>query len=343
MASTTEPLTVRMFPPVSSGSAYLRALADALTRLGHVVDDTAHSPDVFHHHWPESPFNAPTRWEMTKGVGSYLLEMNRLQRRGAALIWTVHNLEAHEGGQRGEGPYLRTVARLTDGWLTLSDHACVEAIQRWPVLLDKPHTVIPHGDLTAVLPSPTSRQEARLELGLADKPTIAFVGAVRPYKGVEDLLVAAAPLLDEGIQLLIAGLVHADCASVRDHDRRCVLIDRSLSDSEYVAAIASADLVVLPFRRITHSGSLVTAVGLRRPVLAPDLGAVSEMAESLRGGVRLYQPPLTSAQLKASLAWARSTRIGADVLAPHNWDRVGQRVVSVYERAVAVPRRSPSR
>src|SRR4051794_29042421 len=96
-----------MHPPASSRHFYLGPLAAGLEARGLHVDDESSAPDVVHYHWLQAPFDAPTAWEAAKGGARYLTDIWRWRRRGAAVVWTVHNLDAHEGRWPGESWYMR--------------------------------------------------------------------------------------------------------------------------------------------------------------------------------------------------------------------------------------------
>ncbi|MEY2448334.1 MAG: hypothetical protein QOH79_1810 [Acidimicrobiaceae bacterium] len=329
-------LTIRMHPP-SSSHHYVALLAESLEARGLKVDDGSRQPDVVHYHWLQAPFDAPTLREAAKGAGRYLIDLRRWRRRGVAVVWTVHNLDAHEGRWPGQSWYMRHAVRLLDGWLTLSEYAEQQAVERWPRLASLDHRVVPLGDLSVALPSaPHDRAATRRSLGMGDAAAlVAFVGSVRLYKGVPDLIDATRSLRPDEVHLLIAGEIRDPEVASAHAEPGLTVVDQVVSDAEFVRLVEAADLVVLPFRQITHSASLLTVAALGTPVLAPRIGALPEVASSLSSIVQLYDPPLDAATIRGALRWANDVqRSRMHGLPGHDWHTIARITADLYARAV---------
>jgi glycosyltransferase involved in cell wall biosynthesis len=80
-----------------------------------------------------------------------------------------------------------------------------EAYELDPELRRRLH-VIPHGNYIDVYPNTLSRAEARSRLGLPEGARVLlFIGAVRAYKGIEELLAAFRTLDEPNARLVVAG------------------------------------------------------------------------------------------------------------------------------------------
>jgi glycosyltransferase involved in cell wall biosynthesis len=204
--------------------------------------------------------------------------------------------------------------------------------------------VVPHGHYRGVYGSPVPRGPARTALGLGDVPGRLFLhlGLLRPYKGVDDLLDAwaAHAARHPSDRLLVAGKP-LDAAYGRRLAERAAAaphVDLRLGfvpDDDIPAFYGAADVVVLPFRNITTSGSLLLAMSYARPVVAPSapgLCYVLDGADDL-----LYDPdaPLPEALVRALDAAATApldalaarTRVACDRL---DWTRIAQQTRAVY-------------
>jgi glycosyltransferase involved in cell wall biosynthesis len=125
---------------------------------------------------------------------------------------------------------------------------------------------------------------AREALGLGQVGTVfAFVGAIRGYKGVGELLEAFASSGDLGqdARLLIFGKplparVGRDLEERAAADPRIVLRLERIPEEDLSRVLRAADVVVLPFRDILTSGSAILALSHGRPVVVPALGCLPE-------------------------------------------------------------------
>jgi glycosyltransferase involved in cell wall biosynthesis len=214
------------------------------------------------------------------------------------LVYTAHNAAPKHGvGSAAQvradcGPFDRVIVHSAFGQASL---------ETLGVPTDRVRRVI-HGALDgyarleAVLP-------ARVPKGV---PVAAFVGLIRPYKGL-DLLLAAWPAVREQVPEAVL-LVHgrslggdADAArALAMADQGVVAEIRYASAGEFAGDLRRADVVVLPYRSIDQSGVLFTALALGRPVIATDVGGLGEVLGPTGAGVLV--PPADPATLAAALA-----------------------------------------
>ncbi len=92
-----------------------------------------------------------------------------------------------------------------------------------------------------------------------------------------------------------------------ESDRRIKLDLRRIPSNEVQLLFSAADLVVLPFSDIMHSGSAMLALSFDRPVLVPARGSLPEL--QMRVGsewVRTYDGELTPTILKDAAALGKS-------------------------------------
>jgi glycosyltransferase involved in cell wall biosynthesis len=112
---------------------------------------------------------------------------------------------------------------------------------------------------------------------------------------------------------------------------------RFVGDEEAEELMASAAIVVLPYRRIESSGVLATALGHGRPVVVTDVGSLGDTVREFGAG--LVVPPEDSAALAeacrsllddaaALQAAFEGTRRAASVL---SWDAAADAHERIYE------------
>jgi beta-1,4-mannosyltransferase len=298
------PFRVAVYPPrvAQRDNPYFISCHAALEKRGIVaVDDLtidlrrlrerAPSLNALHLHWPEDIWrkgfdDAPTR------LGRGLIAVRRLlhlwgflrtaRTLGIKRVWTVHNMDPHEGAYRWDRYGYRLLARETDV-VVCHSRSSIEAVQRefrpgGRVIL------MPIGELASAYPSPRPRMEVLKPLGLEpEKPTVACLGRLRDYKGL-DVACEAVRRLDGRVQLVIGGPRNAgfDVDPLRNVVERTsglVLIERDLTRQEFADIMAASDAALLSYRKITGSAALLSALGFGRGVIASDLAYFREILE----------------------------------------------------------------
>jgi len=286
--------------------------------------------DVLHLHWPEVLVRSPSRartWLRRAAMLAVLLQV-RLGRR--ALVRTVHNTAPHESGSRTEALLLRLIDRSTSVFVLL--------VPRTPLPVPGASAVvIPHGDYREWF--------STLTVPPAEAGRLAYVGLVRRYKGVEELLAvfrrtAAADGTD--LQLHIVGKVQdrALAIAVREAaaaDARVTARLEYVPDHDLADEIGRAELVVLPYREMHNSGTALLALSLGRPVLVPGNAVTEELAAEVgERWVQTYAGALTPAALTDALAAVRGQAgDGPPDLRSRTWPEIGQAHVHAYRQALA--------
>ncbi|MFC3834446.1 glycosyltransferase [Deinococcus rufus] len=153
------------------------------------------------------------------------------------------------------------------------------------------------------------RQARRAALGLADQDiAILAFGGTRHDKG-SDIAIRALARLPEHYHLLVVGPARAfDADALVTLAQECGVAHRAHFRVEYVPDdevedyFLAADAVVLPYRRVFagQSGPLLIAASLGVPVVASDVGVLTETVRAYDLGVLC--PPEDDAALAHALA-----------------------------------------
>lgn len=346
------PLAVLAWPAFSgrSRNPYTSTLYRHLEPLGVSVRDLtvrsalARRPDLLHVHWPERAFASP-RWHRAALLtGAVLALLALCRRRGTRVVWTVHNLEGHDRRHpRLAAALWRAFLRSVDGLIALTQTGLDQLLERHPSLADRNRFVIPHGHFRGAYGDRVGRETARGILGLSGGgPVLLCFGQIRPYKNVPSLIRAFRDLDDPQAVLLVAGRP----ASPEDRrgvveaaacDPRVRLALELIAEDDVQLYLRSADLVVLPYSRILHSGAAMLALSFDRPVLLPRLGAMEELARTVgERWVATYDGPLTAAVLGEAAAWARrGPRAERAPLEAFAWPAIAQATLDAYRSVLA--------
>jgi glycosyltransferase involved in cell wall biosynthesis len=268
-----------------------------------------------------------------------------LRRLGVPLVATAHQVTPHEPIAFQDAIYNR-IHGLPDLVIAHSEVDQARLGDEFGLDADRV-AVIPHGDygFFADTADPPDRHVARARLGLgADEPVALFFGYLREYKGLDVLLDAwpgvAAAVPDA--RLLIAGDPVQLAADRREELRRRADDVGAVHHFDYVpfdevgGYFAAADLLVLPYRRISQSGVLYLALALGVPVVATEVGAWPEMLAD--GDSALLVPPESPAELTAAVARAfgdpelrsRLADGGRRIAAAHSWPAVAESTEAAF-------------
>ena len=158
--------------------------------------------------------------------------------------------------------------------------------------------VIPHGAFDYLTRLPEEKP-LPAELEGAEGPVILSFGLLRPYKGIENLLDAFAPVAasNPAAELWIVGNPRMDVEPLRRQAEaaggRVRTVTRFVDDAEIPAIFRRADLVALPYLDAEHSGVLYTGLAFGKPLVLSAVGGFPEVAET--GAARLVPPGDTDA------------------------------------------------
>ena len=256
----------------------------------------------------------------------------------------LHNFVPHETRHRRlELLARRRLCRIASTVIVHGHAGREEAVQTLGCPADRVF-VIPHGHYRDAYSPPLPSADARQRLGLpGDARVILFFGFLRPYKGLELLLDAWRK---------VKHAQRACCSSSANPRERTMppswlggsqatpgarLLDRFVPPDEVPVFFSAADVVVLPFRAVQTSGSMLLAMSYGRPVIAPRLG---ELPETLADAADLLFTAGDEDDLRRQLSralaldladLARRTSIACDRL---DWGPIAAATAEVYRRAV---------
>jgi beta-1,4-mannosyltransferase len=217
-------------------------------------------------------------------VRQFLDRIGAYRAAGGRVVWTVHNILPHETRfESAEAQLSAEVAARSDVIHVLAGGTRKFVAPYYDLPADR-ILHVPHPSYRGAYQDHVSRLDARHELGLMpDELVLAVVGAIRPYKGLNELMDAWAQVDLEGPRrLLIAGASTEDAANEAlvtraAVDPRIIIDPRKIPADEMQLFLRAADVVVLPYRRSLNSGALMLALTFGLPVIVPAGGGLAEV------------------------------------------------------------------
>ena len=271
-----------------------------MERMGWILKDATifesifGRPAIIHLHWPQATTSGKAATVLRRIV--VLLAMLLIQRcKGARVVWTVHNVHAHDAVRpRLEKALMSIITRQLDGLVFLNKYSCEEAIKRYPRLRRLPYAQVTHGTYGSSYPTPPDKLSARDEWGLpGDDTVVGFIGDIKAYKGLHRLLDAASSIKPGQLHIFIAGRFKdaryaADIKSRMNimlrQGHKITLLEQRLSDSEMMSAMAAADIIAFPYSYSYNSGLALLAAEKGFPIVISNNPAFSELVEQIGQG-----------------------------------------------------------
>lgn len=246
---------------------------------------------VFHLHWT-TPILAPAMHEGDARArkDGFVAALRAFVRRGGVFYWTVHNLYPHDAKYlEVERELCRDLASIAAKILVHNKASVDLVVNAYAVDASKIHH-LPHGNYEPLIEFSRrgeARERIRRQYGIgSDDFVFAFLGQIRPYKGIDDLLASFAQLRkrlpDRKVWLLIGGKpVHPVPAGKYARLARAlpgvVINEVFLDGDEFNHHMFAADVAVCPYKNILTSGSILHALSAGLPVVAPDLPQIAEL------------------------------------------------------------------
>ncbi len=276
-----------------------------------------------------------------------LVYLSLLRRLRVPLVATAHVVTPHEP-IRFQNAVYRRIHRLADLVVAHSEVDRGRLIEEFAVDPGRV-IVIPHGEygFFETRGGAVDRGQARESLGLRSADEVAlFFGYIREYKGL-DVLLDAWPAVAEArprARLVVAGdPVRLAAARRQELEQRATRLG-AIHRFEYIPFsdvpryFAAADVLAMPYRRISQSGVLFLALSLGLPVVATRVGALPEMLRD--GDSALLVAPESPTALGEALARAlgdpelrnRLARSGRRVAAEHSWTSIAERTEAAFAR-----------
>ncbi len=289
-------------------------------------------PDYIHFDWIESyyfrkyPFLTYISVPMffiQLVICKYLLQIK--------IVWTLHNLIPHDKRQTPLKIFVqRRFARLVTFIRVLSPESVEAASKGLRIYVQKIKS-IPTGSYTGYYPNETNKTESRMKLGLPLQHKILLtLGSLKSYKGIPELMNAFKSVDAPETILLIAGKSYDSNyldkieSELTENIR---LIEKFIDPDQLQYYYNAADLVILPFIEIENSGSVVMAMGFKKPIVAP-LSNVIKYRLRYQTAL-LYQPGGLKAKLTEALAMTEQTLhsfgdVNYKQLSEHHWNEFGK-------------------
>ncbi len=239
-----------------------------------------HRPDYLHLDWLHQYYLRRKEWMTWVQFPFFVAEVFIIRKiLRVRLVWTLHNIFPHDWPTHGPYQWGRQYFAAQCEWIRVFDEGTVSRASRALKVPAEKFQVVPEGSYVGYYPDQTDREAARKKLGLPkDKRIFLYLGLIKPYKGVLELVETFRECRLSNVLLVIAGRAmdpgYWQKVQAKAQHSSVILKEGFVPDEELQYYFHAADVAVLPFQRIENSGSAILAMGFCKPVIAPREGVL---------------------------------------------------------------------
>lgn len=259
-----------------------------------------------------------------------------LKRSAIKTVLTAHNLLPHDSGNKFYKVY-KKIYNSVDQIIVHEENSARELVEKFSIPTKKIN-IIPHGliSLATTNQSDVKNISNKLieELNLNNKTIYSFLGGIGHYKGIDLVIKAWNKISDSTKHLIIAGKGGGTYLNELVDKDNVTLINRFLSNEEFEAFLEVSDYILLPYRRISQSGVLLSALKKRKKIITTNQGGLTEPLKFGKIGYVLDE--LSEAELLRVIELAHSEKFEVNTLTwkrieeYYDWKKIGEQTKMLY-------------
>jgi glycosyltransferase involved in cell wall biosynthesis len=287
-------------------------------------------------------------WIVSPWLDYWLIRL--LQLAGRHVVYTAHNPFPHEPKVRDIRKYSRIYQRV-DHVIALTHYTQNEITVHCGIPSEKT-SVLPHGDYETLFSQYDCNDDLakRIRQKAGNRKIIAFLGHIRPYKGLE-FFVDAFGLIKQRMPesfFLIAGSVLV--GDKQDWEEK--LTENCKSDDLWIdirfvpvedikAYLSVIDVLVQPYISASQSGNTVMAYAAGVPVISTNVGGLAEMTEDGKTGYVIApgEPEAiadaVSKCFKSDNYEKMSQNARRAAAKQFNWEKIAEQTAAVYRQVIS--------
>lgn len=229
----------------------------------------SYKPKVVHFQWLKIP-----------DVDYFFLRL--IRKRNIKIILTAHDVLPHNSGDRFKKIYKKIYATV-DAIIVHSSNTKIELVESLNVSEEKIY-IIPHGVLDIGQNIDTEKvdfyiKKFRSDFNLGNKLVFSALGTINDYKGINFIVDAWKQnniSKNEDFKLIIAGKGELKKIKELNGNSNVIIENRFLLVEEFLALLRLTDFVLLPYKKISQSGILLTAINEKKRVIVSNVGGLTD-------------------------------------------------------------------
>jgi beta-1,4-mannosyltransferase len=296
--------------------------------------------NIFHLHWI-SFSTKKTIFSKQLSFFNTLLCLYVIKIYKYKLIWTVHNILPHEKQTMHDLFLAQQLSKLADAKIVHSNHTLRQMSDLG--LKTSSTFVVPHGNYNGVYPNNINRKDARIQLKINEGEfVILFFGIIRPYKGIDNLIDSFTKLKLDNAKLLIVGNCTDETIRQKilaaQEKLNITFYDEYIENEEVAKYFNAADILCLPFKSVTTSGSALLALSFGKPIIAPLEGSLLDVPRDVGYLYNINEPfALKESIREAYNNISKLTTMQTNALEYSktlDWQSIAEKTYTIYENLI---------
>jgi len=343
-------IKVTVFPTHFNENPYLAIFCKKLQTTGVIAQNDAQftikwllynkaNVKILHFHWIHMYSEAKNDVKAFIKLIGFYTKLRIATFLGYKIVWTVHNIMPHETYHKALQCWIRKKLANIAHVVTHCEYSKNVIEQKFK----KRHVdVIMHGNYVEKYPNVVSKSIAREYLRLPqDSKIYLCFGLIRKYKGIEELMLSFNKFKIDKKLLMIVGKPLCDVLNnIYKYVEKCnyiKVVPHYIPDEEVQYYFNAADFVILPYKRIMSSGTVLLAMSFAKPLIVPKIGCIPEIID--KSGAIFYEPNKKDGILEALY---KSLNVDADKMGQNsykkvisfNWHTVAKKYTELYHKIV---------
>ncbi len=287
-------------------------------------------------------------WVVSPCLDYWLIRI--LQLAGCHVVYTAHNPLPHEP-KAGDIQRHSRIYQKVDHIIALTNFTRNEITAHCSITSEK-ISVLPHGDYKALFLRYSRNDELaeKVRQKAGDRKIIAFLGHIRPYKGME-VFADSFRLIKQQIPdsfFLVAGSVLV--GNKKDWQEKLdgsCKPDDLWADLHFVpvedikAYLSVIDVLVQPYISASQSGNTVMAYAAGVPVISTNVGGLAEMTEDGKTGyvIAPNDPDAIANAVSRCFEGDNYEKMSQNArraaAEQFNWEKIAEQTTAVYRQMIS--------
>ena len=234
-------------------------------------------PTYIHFDWITSFYYRRSLWMTFISIPLFMIQILIVKYIfNIKLVWTLHNIQPHDLKHRRIHSFCIQFFAKQSSWIRIFSEDSIERAKQALKVKDK-FVVCPEGSYVDDYKNTISINDAKQKFNIKENDFVyLYLGFIKPYKGIENLIENFNKLQIKNKKLIIAGNVLNKnyFNEIYTENKNIQFVNRFIENDELQYFYKAADVVVLPFNKVENSGSVILAMGFKKVIVAPKMGVL---------------------------------------------------------------------